>query len=155
MTAPQFVIRSALMDDIEAICELGKRGHDKSEFAALAYDEGSVKLLIANCIVRKTLCAYIAESDGKIVGVILGQEDKHPFVKMQFATDIALYSESPGAGRKLLERFKVWALEERKVDRLMMAVSSGEKSIKSTAAMYTRLGFKHIGCFFTMDRSVV
>ncbi len=145
-------IRKAVLDDVEALIEIGKRGHADSENAKYDFDEGRAKLLAAQCVVANRLCAFVAVVDGKIVGFLLGQMETYPYIKMTYSTDLALYSEHPGAGRKLIERFKVWAFEERKVDQIILAVSHGGKSASHAAALYRRLGYEHVGGLFTMSR---
>lgn len=145
-------IRKALLDDVEALIEIGRRGHADSENAHYAFDEPRAKLLAAQCVVAARLCAFVAVEDGKIVGFLLGQCEQYPYVKMTYATDLAIYSEKPGAGRKLIERFRQWAFEERKVDQIILAVSHGGKSAQHTAALYRRLGFEHVGGLFTQGR---
>ena len=146
------LIRAALMDEIEAIIELGKRGHVASENAQYEFDEGKTKLLLATLIAGKRTCVFVAVEGDKIVGLLLGQEDSYPYCKMRYATDISLYAEVPGSGRKLLKKFEEWAFEERKVDQLIMGVSYGGKSVKSASSLYSKLGFEPVGGIYTKQR---
>lgn len=143
-------IRAALMDDIESVVELGKRGHALSRNAKYAFDEPGAKLLMAQCICNKRMCAFVAVDGDKIVGVLLGLDDTLPYLKLRIASDIVTYAESPGAGRQLLKRFTTWAFDERRVDQMLLGVTSG--NVTSTTAIYKRLGFEPVGAMFTRNR---
>ena len=145
-------VRLAEFDEIEAIIEFGRRGHAASENARYEFDEGRTKLLLATLIAGKRTCVFVAAEGDKIVGLLLGQEDSYAYCKMRYATDIALYAEAPGAGRKLLKKFEEWAFEERKVDQLIMGVSYGGKSAKSASSLYSKLGFEPVGGIYTKQR---
>ncbi len=145
-------IRAAEMGDIEAIVEIGKRGHAASANAAYKFDEMKTKILCASLIVGKKTCLFVAKADDVIVGILLGQEDEYGYCRLRYATDIAVYSETPGAGRALMRRFEKWAFEERKVDQLLLGVSHGGKSTKQTESLYRRAGFSHVGGIYTKQR---
>lgn len=146
-------VRRALLDEVEAIVEIGKRGHADSENRRYEFDEGRARLLVASCVCNRRTIALVAVDESKrIVGFLLGKEDDYLYCKMRYATDIAIYSEAPGAGRKLIERFEKWAFEDRKADQMILAVSHGGKSAKSTGALYSRMGYGHVGGLFTKLR---
>lgn len=142
----------ATMDDIEAVVEIGKRGHADSANARYQFNEMKTKLLCAQLIIGKKTCLFVAKQDDVIVGILLGQEDEYGYCNLRYATDIAVYAEVPGAGRALMKRFEQWAFEERKVDQLVLGVSHGGRSTKHTEALYRRAGFTHVGGIFTKQR---
>lgn len=146
-------IRRAAFADIPTMIEIGRRAHEASENHIYKFDEPSARLLGAAAITQKTLCAFVAEHEGSIVGIVVGQEDKLPYAKVRFATDIVLYAEKPGVGRKLMDRFTQWAFEERKVDQMLLGVSFGGKSARSANAFYKRMGFSPTGGLFVRNRS--
>ena len=146
------MIRKAEFRDIPGMLALAKRGHAKSEYARLEFDEAGARLLGAQCISGKSLCAFVAESDGQIVGLLLGSEESFGYLKARFATDLAFYCEHPGKGMRLMKRFLKWALEERKVDQVLLNVSFGGKSAEAAPSLYKRIGFRHVGGMFVMDR---
>jgi hypothetical protein len=147
------IVRKATFGDIPAILELGKTGHAQSENAQYEFDEQGARLLVASCVSQKALCAFVAEQDGRIVGFLLGQEDRLPYLKMRYATDLVLYAAHPGAGRRLVEVFTDWGLGQRKVDQMMLGVSFGGRSKTKAESFYTRLGFKPVGGIFIKNRS--
>lgn len=143
---------SAEMGDIDAIIEIGKRGHAASANADYEIDEQRMKLLCATLIAGKRTCLFVAKRAGAVVGVLLGQEDIFGYCKLRYATDIALYAEVPGAGRKLMQRFERWAFDERKVDQVVMGVMHGGKSARHTEALYGRAGFTYVGGLYVKRR---
>lgn len=145
-------VRRAGFEDVEGIIEIGKRGHTASENARYPFNEQKTKLLLAQLIIGKKTCLFVAEIDGKIVGFLMGQEEEYVYCDLRYATDIAVYAEAVGAGRRLLDRFEFWAFEERKVDQLLLGVSHGGASAKQTESLYRRRGFTHVGGIFTKQR---
>ena len=147
------VVREARVEDLDAMIELGKRGHEKSANAQYKFDDQRARLLGLCCIMDRNKCALVViGNDTVVVGVLLGIEEQYAFLKMTYATDLAVYAESPGGGRMLLQAFEKWALEDRKVDQLLMGVSFGGKSARAAQALYTRMGFTHDGGLFTKNR---
>lgn len=145
-------IRAATFDDVPAIIEIGKRGHAASDNARYPFNEGKTKLLLAQLIVGKKTCLFVATEGDAVVGFLMGQEEEYVYCDLRYATDIAVYAEAPGAGRALLDRFEKWAFEERKVDQLLLGVSHAGKSARSTEGLYRRRGMKHVGGIFTKNR---
>jgi L-amino acid N-acyltransferase YncA len=141
-------VRRATFADIPEMLAMGKAAHAQSESAYLPFDEAGAKILGAQCMTSKTLCAFVAEHDGKIVGLVLGQEQEFPYLKAKFATDVAFYAQHPGAGRRLLRRFIEWARLERKVDQVVLCVSFGGKD---STSFFNRHGFRKTGGMFVMD----
>lgn len=136
--------------DLEPVIALGKVIHTKGERAHLAFDDEGAKRLIAECATRETCCAFVAEVCGEIVGVLLGCEQRWPYLKGRFASDLVLMATYPGAGKKLLAELVKWGLE-RGVDEVLCSVSYGKKSARGTEGLYTRAGFQFRGGMFAMN----
>lgn len=153
-------VRKATFDDIPWMISVGRVAHSQSENARYAFDEPSARQLGAAAITMKTMCAFVAETDkrspldGNVVGILIGHEDKLPYAKVRFATDIVFYAIEPGAGRALMDRFTTWAFEERRVDQMLLGVSFGGKSARSATALYRRKGFTPVGGLFVKNRGV-
>lgn len=146
------IVRKATFDDIPAMIAIGRDVHAQSENASYAFDESSAKLLGASAITMKTMCAFVAEDKDVIVGVVIGSEDRLPYAKVKFATDIVLFARAPGAGRALLDRLTTWAFDERRVDQMLLGVSFGGKSARSATALYRRKGFAPVGGLYVKNR---
>jgi hypothetical protein len=147
------IVRKVVFDDIPALVDLGRRAHEASGNARFAFDEPGAKLMGAAAITQKTMCAFAAVDGEKFVGIVLGQEDKIPYAKMRYATDLVFYAEKPGAGKALMDRFTQWAFEERRVQQLLLGVSFGGKSARSAGAFYKRMGFAAVGGLYVKNRS--
>lgn len=145
-------IRRGTFDDIPGIIAIGKRGHAASENARYPFNEGKTKLLLAQLIIGKQTCIFVAVKDEAIVGFLLGQEETYVYCDLRYATDIAVYAEAVGAGRKLLDAFEHWAFVDRKVDQLLLGVSHGGASAQRTESLYRRRGYTHVGGIFTKQR---
>jgi len=131
--------------------ELGRRGHTRSENAHLEFNEAGANIMGVQCLSLPTRCAFVVEVDHRIVGLLIGVEQGFGYLNARYATDVVLYADFPGAGRALLRRFIAWAFDERGVDQVMMGVSFGGKSARSTGAFYRRCGFRHTGGMFVID----
>lgn len=146
-------VRRATFDDVPAIIEIGKRGHAASDNAQYPFNEQRAKLLLAQLIVGKQTCLFVATDGDKIVGFLMGQEEQYVYCDLKYATDIAVYGEAPGAWRALMDRFEKWAFEERKVDQLLLGVSHSAENAQRANALYRRRGFNNVGGLFTKNRS--
>jgi len=145
-------IRHASMDDIEDIVAMGERGHKRGANARFDFSGMRARVLVAQCITRRTMCALVASDDSGIVGFLLGNSDEYPYIAMRYATDLATYSEAPGAGRALIEAFTRWA-DANGCDQIIVGVTYGGRSERGATALYRRLGFTHVGGMFTRQRS--
>jgi ribosomal protein S18 acetylase RimI-like enzyme len=146
-------IRRAKIEDIENIVALGERGHSRSSSADFDFSGMRARILVAACVSRRNMCAFVALVNGNVVGFVLGHSDEFPYIAMRYATDLAIYSEVPGAGRKLIERFTSWAFDEAGADKVILSVIYGGRSERGATALYKRLGFEHAGGMFTKTRS--
>lgn len=135
------MIRRITGDDIDAVVEFGRRGHDRSAHARFEYDVDKAKLLVAKLAWMRDGIALMAEHDGEVTGVLLGHVTTPTFVRARVATDIAFYAEHPGDGRELLKAFEKWA-REREADEILIGVSfGGRRSDK----YYERKGYTTVG----------
>lgn len=132
--------------------ELGQRGHAKSSLAQYKFDPDGARLVGAACIASKDRCAFVAEANGKIVGVLLGCEQNYEYVKAKLATDLVYFAELPGAGAKLMRRFIDWALEERRVQQVLLSETFGGRAPEKSHAFYRRLGASHVGGMYVIHR---
>ena len=142
-------IRKATFADIPEMIDLGKRGHSLSENRHLEFDEPGAKLFGAQCMSSNGLCAFVAEDEGRIIGLLLGQEQQWPYLKAKLATDCVFFAERCDAFRALMHAFEAWAFDERKVDQIVMGVTFGGNS---SAPLYKRMGFAQTGGTFIKNR---
>jgi hypothetical protein len=145
------IVRDATFDDADEAVELGAKIHAESESKHLAFDPSGAKVIGAQCIVNRSMCAFVAEHEGRIVGVLLGAERSFGYLHARYATDL-LFLAKGGAGKLLMTRFKTWAFDERGVDQIIMGVSFGGRSARGSEVIYKRQGFTHAGGIFLMNR---
>jgi hypothetical protein len=134
------IVRAATFDDVPQMVALGRQGHAKSDMARFAFDATGAKFMAGVCIRNDDHCAFVAEHAGDIVGLVLGMAQEYDYMKAQYATDILVYSARPGSGALLMRRFIKWALDERKVDRVMLGETYGGRSSSKAEGWYAQLG---------------
>lgn len=145
------IVREATFDDADEAVELGARIHAQGESRHLTFDPSGAKVIGAQCIHNSSMCAFVAEHEGRIVGVLLGAERSFGYLHARYATDILFLAEG-GAGKLLIQRFKAWAFDERGADQIIMGVSFGGRSARGSEVIYTRQGFTHAGGIYLMNR---
>lgn len=145
-------VRGATVADLESMIEYGRTWHAHSLNARYKYEDDQARMLGVACIMDKNKCAFVAVRNGSIVGILLGMQQKFPYARMQFATDLAFHTTTRGAGRKLLARFEHWAMEERKVDQILLGVMLGGRAGDAADALYARAGFTRTGGLFIKQR---
>lgn len=146
------IVRAATFDDVPQMVELGRQGHAKSDMSHFAFDETGAKFMAAVCIRNEDHCAFVAEHEDTLVGLVLGMSQEYDYMKAWYATDLLVYSARYGAGASIMKRFIQWALEERKVDRVMLGETYGGRSASKAEGWYAKLGARRVGGMFVIDR---
>jgi hypothetical protein len=149
------VIRKATFDDIPAMLALGRRAHVRSRYRDIAVDEAQAKLNAASMMTNRAQCVFVAEEEGRLVGMLMGVSMPWFFSREPYATDLFVYAEKAGAGRALVQRFVHWAFEERRVAGVELLTSFGgdARQQRLTEAMYKRLGAERVGSYFSIRRA--
>lgn len=146
------MIRRATFADVDALIAMGKAGHAQSELAAYPFDETGAKYVLAVSMADPMRCAFVAERDGAIVGVLVGMEEQFAYLRARYATDVLTFAQAPGAGAALMRRFIEWAFKERRVDRVLLADTFGGRAPARAAKWYARLGARPLGGTYVIDR---
>lgn len=128
--------------------DFGRECHARSSRSRYEFDAMGAVALAAKCISEDRACAWLAELDGSVVGLLLGATQRWPYLKASFATDILFVSQKPGAGKRLLAAFVAWA-EEHGAEEVRVAISDGDSKAKDR--IYTRAGFSRIGSRFMKE----
>jgi hypothetical protein len=145
------MIRKATLSDVASIEELGLRLKMKTPYALWPYDRERALKQIRNCISSPIACAFVAEANEMLVGVILGVAQEMWFSKSRCASDLMFYSERAGAGYWLLRRFMAWAWGITSVKQILLGQSSG-LDIDMVERMYMRLNFRKVGGLYELGR---
>lgn len=139
------LIRGAIVADIQAIIEMGKRGHLLGRNADKHFNEARAELFLNWCLKTNDRVVYVAERHSKLVGVLIGAIYQHGFVDVTYASDIVTYSERAGAGRGLIKAFVTWGFVNG-ADKIILSTTFGTEP----RALYERIGFERIGGVYTL-----
>ena len=138
------MIRSATTDDIDAIVGLGARFANLHPLRPVCRP-GPIRETIER-LLTKGQCVKVAESDGVIVGAILGIESTYWFdptvaVAMELAWWIDDRVRNSGVGIRLLRAFEVWAAT---TDAQVLVLSDmvGRDGEPMLGDLTTRLGYR-------------
>ena len=142
------MIRKALMTDLAAIFELGKRIHEKSDDRDIKLDEVVTKTRVAGLIGSTSGYVIVDEVEGEITGVLIGMSDELFFSRHRYAIPLIAYAERRGAFVWMVKRFVKWALEARHVKQIILDTSFGGELGMKTESIYNRLGYPKVGSTF-------
>lgn len=142
------MIRQARVADWPAFYELGQRLLSRTPYSKFPVDRQSAMHAYGQCISSALGFAMVAESDGKLTGVLLGVADRLWWSNKRYASDLIFYSEDGRSGLALMRAFIKWAESVPGVVDITMAQSSGI-NIEKTAALYRRCGFQRVGNLWT------
>lgn len=136
------MIRSATIDDLPAMLELGARMHLESRFRDLPYDLAKVADVLSSLIDGAGL-VLVAEMHGRVVGGIVGMVVEHWFSRVKVAQDFALFIEPEHRGSmlavRLLARYEAWAREQG-AHAVEMGINTGVH-VEQTARLLELRGF--------------
>lgn len=141
-------IRSANIEDVDWLVELGAQMHAESAYGFLPYDQEKVRRMITSYIDDpSTYCVLAAEHEQSIVGMLCGYLIDYFFCEEIVASDVAIYVDSgfrgSSAAPRLIRAFREWAVA-RGAREVCLGVSTGFE-VERTGAFYERLGFTRVG----------
>lgn len=144
------MIRAATHNDLPAIIEIGRNTLSNSPCYPVEMDDYKASYSVRRCISDRSMCAFVAEVDGKVVGFILGMQEEHFFSRDYYATDLVFCVEPKHADQAvwLLRRFLRWANSFPKVKSIMLGISSGMDLNGRLGELYQRHGLKPAGGLF-------
>lgn len=142
------MIREATHDDIEGLVAMGAAMHGASpRFSRLVFVPAKLTTTLRWLVDCDDGFLYVAEVDGRCVGVMAGAAMEHWMSTDKVAADLALFVEpaarGAGAADALVLAFKAWA-RERGVTHPQAGCSAGIAD-EAAAAMYERHGFRRCG----------
>ena len=144
-------IRTAKMEDIPALLELGRSIHATTRFRQFEFSSERVASNLTAVIQDKRgiYCFLVAEdAAGAVVGLLIGCLERHIFSEEQIVAtmihyDVLAEKRMGGAGLRLLSAFRIWA-ENRGAFELNVGISSGTDLYKLDRFM-RKLGFQQTG----------
>jgi len=146
-------IRQGDTDDILSLIDLGRAMHEESpRFKDMDYDEEKLLNLGVNLAEQGGI--FLAEKNGKPVGMVLGMVTEHFFGHDLMATDLAVYVHPDHRGGtlvvRLIKKFEAWAFSMG-AKIVSMGVST-EVDAERTSQLYKRLGYRMTGCLAVKER---
>lgn len=144
-------LRLATMHDLPAICVLGRIMHEESTFAPMDYDIDCVKDTIIDLMEKSQLVLVAEDTNGEVIGGILGKVTQTWFGKDMVANELGLFIHPDHRGGmlavKLVKTFVAWA-RMAGAKQIRPGVISG---CEVAELLYDRLGFRRCGATFLME----
>lgn len=141
------MIRPIEERDIPSLVELGAEMHAESSFADVPFDRQLAENMAWHCLHNADWFGVVAEHDGRIIGMFVGNAGPFYFSTTQAGFDKVWYvrpgSRSSVHGVRLLQAFLRWC-RERGVTSARIGVSTGI-NIARTDRLMQRLGFAVVG----------
>ena len=144
-------VRNALVEDIEALLDMSLRMHLESRYSFLPFSREKVRALISQCISEPdTHCAFVAEIDGRLGGMLGGYLADYFFCDEVVACDFVVFVDGTYRGtraaRTLVKAFQQWAAS-RNAREICLGISTDVESQK-VARFYSILGFTSASAVF-------
>lgn len=144
------MIRNATHNDLSAMLAIGRNTLSNSPSYPVEMDDKKSAYMIRRCISDHSMCAFVTEINGVVVGFILGVQEEHFFSRDSYATDLVFCVEPDYADQAvwLLRRFIRWAKTFPKVKSIMLGISSGMDPNGRLGELYQHHGLKPAGGLF-------
>lgn len=148
------MIREMNSGDIPTILEMGLEMHDSTSYRDTQWCPLKVAQLCINLVREPYMKAWIAEVDGKPVGMFFGLIQEHYFGTTLKSCDLLLYVKPGFRGGshavKMVKAYIDWALEFG-VDRnqIGVGVTTGVCD-EQVDRLYTKLGFVKTGQLYRL-----
>lgn len=147
-------IRFAIEKDIPELISLGRDIYQESQQKGLGFSEIRLKNQLKACLQpnSKNYCVFVAERNGRIIGVFWGHIDQHFFSEALVATEYMFYVKpdfrGTSAALRLMHAYKTWA-KNRKAQEIMICMTIGVEPGKFDKFVQ-KLGFKYVGGNYSM-----
>lgn len=143
------MIRQAILSDVPSLVELGKRFNAETSYKHVEYSpervEATCKLLIDKGFVA------VAEKDGEIVGVMMGDVLTPWYTNDRMGFDYCLYiypeHRNGLIAVRLVKQFENWCISMG-AKQIRPAIGTG---IPNGSRLYKALGYKSVGEQFLKD----
>lgn len=138
-------IRKMIPSDVPIAIALGHAMHEESYFNFLDFDESKLKRLWQNIEDMPTMfCAFVAESDGEVIGFFVGMCHEHWFGYDKVACDLAVYIRTDKRGStaapRLIKAYEEWAWNTANAKEVHIGTSTNVNS-ERVKTLYQRLGY--------------
>jgi len=149
-------IRLGDIPDMDAICDLATELQEMSSYAGIEPDRQKFRLLVANMMGDKTSrVIVVVDDDDNPQGFLLGLVEEFFFSRRRFGTDIAVFVRDGHRhlAPRMYREFMRWVVTKPRVDRIMLAVSSGIGNPARVGRMFNQLGLSSVGGIYMKEVS--
>ena len=149
-------LRVASVEDIDQMVQKGMAIHNESRFVRFDYDEKKLTALLEELIklseAGSHLCLLMQNTEGVLVGCLIGVIEEYFFTNDKSANSILIWVEpsyrGSGAAIKMLDAFKQWAMKKN-AKEINLSVSSGIR-MATTDRFFRKCGFVQTGGNYSM-----
>jgi ribosomal protein S18 acetylase RimI-like enzyme len=145
------IIRPITKDDLPACIHMGARMHEESQYSNLAYSPEKCYAFGINSLDNDDILWVVAESEGKLVGMLGASVQDIYFAEGRAAHDYLIYvtpdRRGSSAFHRLVAEYAEWAMT--RADEIFISVSNGSEE---TLKLFDRLGFKRMGGIFKLEK---
>jgi GNAT superfamily N-acetyltransferase len=145
-------LRQATQDDVQIMVEIGRRVHAESRFARFPYDEDKLLENLGALIglqdkQGKHLCLLVENSEGKLIGCIIGALEEYFFTRSCSASSILFWVDpayrGSAAALRLIQSFRTWGAKNG-ASEICIPIASGIHMAR-TDRFLRRIGFSQTG----------
>ncbi|MFM8899158.1 MAG: N-acetyltransferase family protein [Burkholderiales bacterium] len=144
-------LRMATLEDLPAICALGRSMHSQSTFAPMNYDIDRVKETIGGLIDKSQFVVVAEATNGEVIGGMAGMVTQSWFGSDSVANDLAIFIHPSHRGGvlavRLMKAFIEWA-RLAGAKQIRPGVTTGHARAEE---LFERLGFVRCGASFVME----
>ena len=143
------IVRLAKMTDISNTLAFVKRKLEETNYSGFPFNSVVARRTMRDAMTSKASRVWVAEHEGKIVGILVGETGPLPFTHFMGATDLCFLADA--GGEKLLAAFLAWC-KLLKVARIDMGVSAGGSvNQKVVDRLFRRNGLVKSGGMYHMN----
>lgn len=139
------IVRKATLNDLSEIVAFGRRMIEQTNYAPFGYNAVIARRTAKEAMTRPDSRVWVAERDGAICGLLIGEIGAMPFSAHMAATDLVFVAEA--GGDMLLDAFVEWC-RLCKVARIDMGLSAGPMREEAVRRMFEAKGFVYSGAMF-------
>lgn len=140
-------VRKATIFDVPDIVAVGKMMHEETSFSDVEWSPNRAQQFIDLSVRDKSFCSFVAETDGKIMGLMVAEVVPYFFSNELRVCDHLWYvtKEYRGSsvGVKLLNKLLQFA-RDKGVKTVYSGVSTALDA-EQTGALLENIGYQHIG----------
>ena len=134
---------------------LARQMHAESRYAHLNYDDAKVFALGNVALTEPSMCIFVAEERGAIVGMLVAFVQEYYFGNDLQSADIMFYVHPDHRGGssavKLVKRYEQWALERGvKPDSISIGVSAGITDQRA-GSFLEHMGYKNVATLYVKE----